>query len=991
MGLACTKAPRVDGEDGHAGQQMARLDAIHAANPSSANSLSHHSNQSFQPHYSIDDARSLHALSFTTSKNEEDSLVQELVHRSVSHAESDQDEAVNQLFQLIEAGIPLNTADENGETPIFAVARAGRLVMMEQLLSNGANAEVCNWQGNTPLHEAAAKGHDECVASLLEHSPSLGGVRNRDGETPLHVASAAGHERCVLQLLGADPMQYDIAVGVLNNEGLAPVHLAAKHGRCGVLEQLYDFEQAWRPGGSGACEGGNATMVTSKDGTGKTALIHAAIESDETIVQMLLMRGADPNARDAEGKTAEHFAVLSGAVPSLRSLLECGGDPSIKDDDGYTPFCYCAMSENPGPLEGFLAETLMYRAVETGEVEPVKAAVAQIEHCSKLDPIRLKDFGGGSPLHAASRRGVPGLLRFLVEAGRAEDLRARNDAGDLPVHIACRSGKVDCVDVLLSTDLTLGGEVTTSGDTCLHIAAKSGHTALITLLTATYHLSTQVRNLQENTPLHEAVCAMQYDSVKALLVAGADVLAKDATGATSLDLAGDRGLFKDPEIHRLLAAMAERGVLEDARGLASQVGDLIELSDDDMAMLEEMESMDVWRSGETRYEAESEAIAPLVATVATVATVQTAVTAMEDTVVQKTVRLPTPVAASPFGAIGDSSAGTARGFQKFACLARKTDNSVLESAKSSLYIEPENLEVFRNHVLGEGSFGVVYLGVLHGNKVAIKVFKRLQPSLSFKGDDRTAERQQFLDELEAMSDLRHDNIQAIRGYCVLPEGRAIVSAYYDRGSLVNILGKGTRNPVVANELTWSRRLRFTIDIVKALMAMHNRQPPRVHRDLKAANCFVDTNWNAYLGDFGFACTGDCGNGWNNNKSGPTNPRWLAPEVLLNASYSESSDIYAFGMLMFELLTWKPPYGRTGTAAIYNLVAAGVRPVVPSVEDLPGDPDDNRAFVESGAYGMYVNIMRSCWESSPSARIETNQLFGELATVVKAMEGTRVPL
>ena len=176
---------------------------------------------------------------------------------------------------------------------------------------------------------------------------------------------------------------------------------------------------------------------------------------------------------------------------------------------------------------------------------------------------------------------------------------------------------------------------------------------------------------------------------------------------------------------------------------------------------------------------------------------------------------------------------------------------------------------------------------------------------------------------------------------------------------------------------------MAIDISKAMMGMHNRQPPRVHRDLKAANCFVDTNWNAYLGDFGFASrTGDSCDMW--SKTGPTIPRWPSPEVLVNSAYSESSDVYAFGMLMYELLTWRAPYGRERTAAIFNLVAAGVRPAVPEVSDLPGDPEDNRVFAESGALDMYINIMRSCWEQSPRTRVSTNEVYGELLAIVRAM-------
>ncbi len=919
----------------------------------------------FQLHYSLEDARSLHALSasFTASQHGESVLVQELIQRSVSQVGESEDEAVNLLFQLIEAGVPLDTKDEHGETPIFAAARAGRLVMMEQLLSNGASADVVNWDGSTPLHEAALHGHEECVVSLLERNPSLGGVRNMEGDTPIHLAAREGHQLCVRRMLEGDPRQYEAALTVPNKDGLTPVHVAARMGHGDVLEQMYQYEIAWRPREREA----RATVMTCRDGTGKTALIHAVMESWEDLVQMILMRGADPNASDDFGKTAQHYAVLCGGVTGLRSLLESGGDPAQPDGDGMTPFCYCATREDSEVMLALLAECLVFRAIEDGDVAAVKGAIERIEHCSALDPIRLESFGGNSPLHMACRRGALALVTFLMDnlGADPQDLRKRNEAGDLAIHVACRAGKLDCVEALLSVDVHLGDETTSSGDTALHIAAKGGHTDLIVLLTSTFNLSIEARNSQENTPLHEAVCVMQYEPVKALVAAGADVLAQDASGATSLDLAGQGGLFESADIFRLLSVMVERGVVEEMQGVGPVV-DLIELSDGD-DMLEEMDSMDVCDGAGRRSSADDLCIASESISSRSEGLERSADVAgplregeQDAAVVQRTIRLPKPVQ-SPFGAMRETSYNPTRGFQKFSSSLKRVDDSELKRAATDLLIKPEDLQVFRNHVLGEGSFGVVYLGVLHGNKVAVKVFKRLK-TLSFKGADKTEEREQFLSEVQSMSDLRHDNIQAIRGYCILPEGRAIVSAYYDRGSLVNILSKARNNRAIAKELSWSRRLRIAIDVAKAMMAMHNRVPPRIHCDLKAANCFVDTQWNAYLGDFGFTRAV-----WSSISLAPTNPRWLSPEINLNASFTEASDVYSFGMLLWELMTWRPPYGRTPAAAVYNLVAAGVRPDIPSVSELPGDPEDNRAFFESGALTMYMNIMKSCWYASLDRR------------------------
>jgi ankyrin repeat protein len=923
---------------------------------------------SFQPHYSVEDALSLHALSFTTGRNDEDSLVNALLQRT-SEQEDDLDGAVIELCQLIDAGIPLDKPDEKGDTPLHLAARGGLLVMMEQLLASGVPVDRINFRtGDSALHDAAMAGKSECVASLLQHSSSLVGVANMAGDLPLHKAAAAGHEECVRCMLLGDPAALDLAVSFLNSSGLSPVHLAAQNGRLGVLQRMYTVEMALLPRPVGS------TVVSIQDATGKTALTHAVIAGQGDIVQMLLMRGADPNVQDAVGRTPVHYAVLSLNASIMQSLLECGGDPTRTDDDGYTPFCYCSMQEGADSLVGLLAECLMFCSIETGSVSKVQQAMEQIEHCSSLRPIELKDFSGNRPMHVAARVSVDLVRFFMDRAGYQDDLRIENDVGDLPIHVACRSGKLHCVDAFLSADRRLGGIATPSGDTCLHIAARSGHTDLISLLASTYELPTEARNRHDNTPLHEAVGAMQYEPIKALWDAGADLHAVDGSGCTAMDLLGEGGLFEDSRLYQRISSLL--GDVPDKRSLSSDsCPELIWLSSETM-LEEEMDSMDIGcglENLEDKDRAGSSDAKQFVSRPGAPNVVKARAEA------QRTVRLLQPTVASPFGAM---MTGEARGFQKFSSsIKRNIEDPLASSSPSSkLFIEPEHIQVFKNHVLGEGSFGLVYLGVLHGNKVAVKVFK-MQKSYSFKNSP-SEEGQQFLDELEAMADLRHDNIQSVRGYTVLPEGRAIVSAYYDRGSLLNILQKAARNQSVANQLTWCRRLKLAGDIVKAMMAMHNHNPPRVHRDLKAANCFVDASWTAYLGDFGFACYGEssCDN---LTRLGPTNPRWLAPEELVSdhSASTAASDVYSFGMLLYEILTWKPPFADKGTATVYNLVNGGRRPSIPeNIEQLPGNFEDNLAFEKSGALRMYVNIMTSCWAQTAASRIPTNQLYGELRAV-----------
>lgn len=225
-----------------------------------------------------------------------------------------------------------------------------------------------------------------------------------------------------------------------------------------------------------------------------------------------------------------------------------------------------------------------------------------------------------------------------------------------------------------------------------------------------------------------------------------------------------------------------------------------------------------------------------------------------------------------------------------------------------------------------------------------------------------------------MARLHHDNIAEVRGFAFLPElGPVLVSKYYSRGSLATLLKQGLRNPKYANDLQWDRRLQFAYDIASAMICMHTKNPPVIHRDLKACNCFVDGDWNVYVGDFGLSkgvASHDHSRIASSSSIGATNPRWLAPEIRLEGedNYSTASDVYSYGMLLFEMLTMNVPWPRMSVWTIRNIVPQGQRPELPhSVKSMPGCPEDNERFAVSGALEDYLNLMQDCWAQEPHDR------------------------
>lgn len=236
--------------------------------------------------------------------------------------------------------------------------------------------------------------------------------------------------------------------------------------------------------------------------------------------------------------------------------------------------------------------------------------------------------------------------------------------------------------------------------------------------------------------------------------------------------------------------------------------------------------------------------------------------------------------------------------------------------------------------------------------------------------------------------LRNDNIQDVRGFVEdIPDiiGPAIVSKYYEKGSLHDVLRAADQDDTLkkANELKWNVRVGIALDISKGIVYLHSKNPPMIHRDLKAANCFIDSNWKACIGDFGFTKPSDFA-GKVGPGDGPGNPRWLAPEMRREKSMpTPASDVYSFGMILYELLAFSPPYGKIYShVQLYNAILLGKKPDIPDPERLVGVKEDNCLFGTSGAYAEYVNLMEACWCNDYSKRPLIQDVHDRLEHILK---------
>lgn len=234
--------------------------------------------------------------------------------------------------------------------------------------------------------------------------------------------------------------------------------------------------------------------------------------------------------------------------------------------------------------------------------------------------------------------------------------------------------------------------------------------------------------------------------------------------------------------------------------------------------------------------------------------------------------------------------------------------------------------------LGEGGFGVVHQGTWrkHTN-VAIK--QLLVDDLSH------AASKEFDTETQTMVRLRSPHIVQFYGYCVSPK-RCIVMEYMPNGSLYKVL-KNTNQP-----LDWSIRIRIAIDMASGLAFLHEERI--LHRDIKSLNVLLDESYRAKLADFGLAKVKTEVKPKSRQDIGT--PAWMAPELFKGTAYTEKSDIYSFGITLWELAARKIPFVGVGRVLIPSLVNQGTREAIP--EDCPQ---------------KLASLIAACWAGSPNDR------------------------
>ncbi|GLC38611.1 hypothetical protein PLESTB_000452300 [Pleodorina starrii] len=295
---------------------------------------------------------------------------------------------------------------------------------------------------------------------------------------------------------------------------------------------------------------------------------------------------------------------------------------------------------------------------------------------------------------------------------------------------------------------------------------------------------------------------------------------------------------------------------------------------------------------------------------------------------------------------GSQDAGAGAGAGPLSPLGLQPSLSVsmpLPPSYRDLEIPPEEL-TFQNRI-GIGSYGEVYRGTWRGTEVAIKRF--LEQNLS------PVTIKEFRDEVMIMSKLRHPNIVLFMGAVTQSNHLAIVTQFVARGSLFRMLHR------TKEVLDPRRRLSMALDIAKGMEYLHNCKPVLVHRDLKSPNLLVDKDYTIKVCDFGLSQVKM--NTYLTAKSQGGSPAWMAPEILRGEPCDEKSDVFSFGVILYELVTGKEPWEDLNPMQVVGAVGFSGRRM-----SLPTDLEP-----------AVTALIQSCWATSPRERPSFSQVLATM--------------
>ncbi|KAG7188679.1 hypothetical protein KM043_008301 [Ampulex compressa] len=267
-----------------------------------------------------------------------------------------------------------------------------------------------------------------------------------------------------------------------------------------------------------------------------------------------------------------------------------------------------------------------------------------------------------------------------------------------------------------------------------------------------------------------------------------------------------------------------------------------------------------------------------------------------------------------------------------------------------------------NRKLGEGAFGTVYGGEAFFPEkgwlaVAVK---------TLKVGSKTDEKLDFLSEVEVMKRFEHKNIIKLLAVCIKCEPVLTVMEFMLYGDLKTYLLArrhlvNDRSYEDSDEISNKKLTAMALDVARALSYL--AQLKYVHRDVASRNCLVNAQRIVKLGDFGMTRPMYENDYYKFNRKGMLPVRWMAPESLGLGIFTPASDVWSYGVLLYEIVTFGSfPFQGMSNNEVLSHVKAG-----------------NSLVVPKGVKPHLENLIYSCWSVDHTKRPTAPEIVDFLGT------------
>ncbi|KAM7265076.1 hypothetical protein ACFE04_002759 [Oxalis oulophora] len=239
----------------------------------------------------------------------------------------------------------------------------------------------------------------------------------------------------------------------------------------------------------------------------------------------------------------------------------------------------------------------------------------------------------------------------------------------------------------------------------------------------------------------------------------------------------------------------------------------------------------------------------------------------------------------------------------FAILSQRNSNLRVFTL-TELKVATKNFS--RSQMLGEGGFGGVYKGVIQSANDSKKKIDIAVKQLSRRGLQGHKE---WVTEVNVLGIVEHQNLVKLLGYCAEDDERGIqrllVYEYMPNRSVLDHLSSRFQTP-----LPWSARLKIAEDAARGLSYLHEGMEFQIiFRDFKSSNILLDDQWNAKLSDFGLARLGPEDGLSHVSTAVVGTIGYAAPEYIQTGRLTSKSDVWSYGIFLYELITGRRPLDR----------------------------------------------------------------------------------